>query len=91
MQSAMSNDVAAFQTHGEPEVELLAFSLDLRNMLKSGWKVTGFIPNTVYEKVDPSVFRELIFDTLSTVDSEIEKRLTLKVHNSDYFRIESDN
>jgi hypothetical protein len=90
MQSAIANEVAAFKTCGEHEVELLAFSLGLRNMLKSCRNVTGFIPVSVYEKVDPSVFRELIFDTLSTVDSEIEKRLTLKVQNSDYFRIESD-
>ncbi len=91
MQSTVSNTVAVFQTQGEPEVELLAFSLDLRAMLQSKRKITGCIPVSVYEKVDPSVFRELIFDTLSTVDSEIEKRLTLKVHNSEYFRIESDH
>jgi len=91
MHSAVSNTVAVFQTQGEAEVELLAFSLDLRAMLQSKHKITGYIPVSVYEKVAPSVFRELIFDTLSTVDSEIEQRLTLKVHNSAYFQIESDN
>ena len=76
-----------FKTSGEPEMELLAFSLELRKLLKSKTNFIGYIPKSVFQAVPVNVFQELIYDTLSPLSDKLNDRLRLEIHNSDFFEI----
>ncbi len=73
-----------------PAVQLLAFALELRKRLQSHGPLTGVMPKSVFEAVPAATFQELVFDTLSPLHIDLEKRLTLKVHEADYFQIKID-
>jgi hypothetical protein len=79
--------LCSFKASAEPEIELLAFSLELRKLLKSDHHLIGRIPKSVFQTVSESIFQELIFDTLSPLSERLDDRLQLKVHNSDFFEI----
>jgi hypothetical protein len=73
-----------------PAVQLLAFSLELRKLLQARGQLTGLMPKSVFEAVSAATFQELVFDTLSPLHTSLEKRLTLKVHDAEYFEIKID-
>jgi len=74
-----------------PAVQILAFSLELRKLLQSRGHLTGFMPKTVFQAVPAAAFQELLYDTLSPLHADLEKRLTLKVHDAEHFEIKIDN
>ena len=77
----------SFDRDNQPAVQLLAFSLELRKLLRTNSKLIGMIPKSVFQAVPSSSFQELVFDTLSPLYVDLENRLTLKVHESDSFEI----
>jgi hypothetical protein len=79
--------LCSFKTSGEPEMELLAFSLEARKLLKSDGNFIGFIPISVFHAVSESVFQEIVFDTLTPVSDELSDRLKLEVRDSEFFEI----
>ena len=89
MATAGVDILCTFKTSGEPEIELLAFSLELRKLLKSKTNFIGYIPKSVFQVVPTTVFQELIFDTLSPMSDTLDDRLTLEVRNSEFFEIAS--
>ena len=89
MATTSVNPLFSFKTSGQPEMELLAFSLEVRKLLKSNGNYIGYIPKSVFQVVPTTVFQELIFDTLSPMSGALDDRLTLEVRNSDFFEIAS--
>jgi hypothetical protein len=88
MKARAGGDVlCSFKTSAEPEIELLAFSLELRKLLKSDVNLIGRIPKSVFQAVSASIFQELIFDTLSPLSDNLDHRLHLEVHSSEFFEI----
>lgn len=79
----------SFDQESQPAVQLLAFSLELRKLLVTHGKLIGVIPKTVFQAMPSSSFQELIFDTLSPLYIDLENRLTLKVHDSNFFEIKT--
>ena len=77
----------SFERDNQPAVQLLAFSLELRKLLRTHSKLIGMIPKSVFQAVPSSTFQELVFDTLSPLYMDLENRLTLNVHESDSFEI----
>ena len=77
----------SFNQESQPAVQLLAFSLELRKLLRTHSKLIGMIPDSVFSAVPSSSFQELIFDTLSPLYFNLENILTLKVHDSSIFEI----
>ena len=79
----------SFDRENQPAVQLLAFSLELRKLLRTHSKLIGMIPKSVFQAVPSSTFQELVFDTLSPLYMDLENRLTLKVHDSNCFEIKT--
>jgi len=77
----------SFDQESQPAVQLLAFSLELRKLLRTHSKLIGMIPESVFSAVPSSSFQELIFDTLSPLYFNLENILTLKIHDSSIFEI----
>lgn len=77
----------SFDQESQPAVQLLAFSLEIRKLLRKHKKLIGIIPESVFQAVSSSSFQELIFDTLSPLYFNLENRLTIKVHDSNSFEI----
>lgn len=76
-----------FEDEGQSAVKLLAFSLELRRLLKENHHLIAYIPSQIYEEVPATSFQELIFDTLSPLYVDLDKRLKLRVHNLPAFEI----
>lgn len=77
----------SFDQESQPAVQLLAFSLELRKLLRTHSKLIGMIPDSVFSAVPSSSFQELVFDTLSPLYFNLENILTLKIHDSSIFEI----
>ncbi len=77
----------SFDQESQPAVQLLAFSLEIRKLLRKHSKLIGIIPKSVFQEMPSSSFQELIFDTLSPIYFNLENRLNLKVHDSNIFEI----
>ena len=77
----------SFDQESQPAVQLLAFSLELRKLLRIHSKLIGMIPESVFKAVPSSSFQELIFDTLSPIYFNLENILILKIHEINIFEI----
>lgn len=80
----------SFDQQSPPAVQLLALSLELRTLLKSNPRLTAYIPFEIYQNISANSFQELIFDTLSPLYTDLEKRLSLRVHKLPTFEIKSN-
>jgi len=71
-----------------PIIQILSFSLAIRQFLGRGNKIKLTIPDSIYSEIPLSVFEELIFDNLSQLTSKSNLISAIMIKPTNYFRID---
>jgi len=71
-----------------PVIQILSFSLAIRQFLNGSYKLKLTVPESIYSEVPVNVFEELIFDNLSQLTTDMNFISSIMIKPINYFRIE---
>jgi hypothetical protein len=71
-----------------PIIQILSFSLSIRQFLGVSNKIKLTIPDSIYSEIPLPVFEELIFDNLSQLTSKSNLISAIMIKPTNYFRID---
>ena len=71
-----------------PVIQILSFSLAIRQYLNSSYKINLTVPESIYSEIPINVFEEIIFDNLSQLSTKNNFINAIMVKPTNYFIIE---